>query len=306
MKISVAIPTYKRPDYLIEAFNSVLSQERKPFEVIIVRRSGDSPTKSVVERLHREYSGLTIVDSVVDDPGFLPPIVKAIDAANGEILVFLDDDAEAHPDWLRKIVDQYSDPKIGGVGGRYVNFFDGIKQEYPSAKTVGKLFWFGRSVGNMYCDCTFTDPVEVDFLIGGNSSYRLGLLKKTIPDLRLGKNVAFHWEMDVGLGIKRLGYKLMFSPDIKVDHHSAPREIEGMRSVNYEGIYWSNYNYTLIMKKYLKPGGFVAYLIYSFLIGWSGSPGIAYVLFKLCKLERISWSDSIKSSILGRIRGSIS
>lgn len=304
MKYTVAIPTYKRPDYLTRAVQSVLSQTLLPDELLIVSRWDDEATNSTIRELIKINSGTVFIrNSHVVEPGFLPPVVRAIDEARGEILILLDDDAEAHPDWLSKINEYYIDPHVGGVGGRYINYFAGVLQHYPSVKRVGQLSWFGRSVGNMYCDCEFTGPIQVDFLIGGNLSYRLDLLRVSKPDKRIGNNVAFHWEMDVGQQIKKLGYSILFDPAICVDHHTAPREISGMRTVNYEGTYWSNFNYTLLMRKHLSYFGFIAYLLYSFSIGGAGSPGLIYLILTVLRGRPEHWRDSVLGSLRGRFDG---
>lgn len=304
MKISVAIPTYRRPEYLKRAFASVISQTHKPDELLLISRDDDMPTNDVIKLLIDEFSGdIEIRNPHVTETGFLPPVIRAIDQAKSDILVFLDDDAEAHPEWLGQILNYYVDPGVGGVGGRYINYFSGVLQHYPPAKIVGKLSWFGRSVGNMYRDCVFTGQVDVDFLMGGNMSYRLDLLRQCRPDRRIGNNVAFHWEMDVGLQVKRLGYRILFDPAIQVDHHTAPREIDGLRTVNYDGTYWSNYNYALLMRKHLSVVGFSAYFIYSFLLGNSGSPGLAYLIYSAIRGKVVPWREGVVAAFRGRFGG---
>lgn len=303
MKISVAIPTYKRPNYLFTALRSVCTQTMRPWEIIVVCRSGDSPSEEVVDRLRVEYPQVNIRIEFVVSSGFLPPIIKAIETASGEVLALLDDDAEAPCGWLLQISRGYVSDGVAGVGGRCVNYFDGIKQHYPPVRRVGRLLWLGKPIGNMYCDCKFNSSVGVDFLMGGNCSYRLEVIRKTIPDMRLSENVSFHWEIDVGLRIKRLGYQLIFDPGIAVKHYSAPREIEGLRTINFDGMFWSNYNFVIIMKKHMPPLRFTCFLVYSFLVGWSGSPGIVWLLFRLFRGHKIEWKDLVYSSFLGRLKG---
>ena len=155
----------------------------------------------------------------------------------------------------------------------------------------------------MYCDCTFSGPVEVDFLIGGNLSYRLDLFRHAKPSEALNANVSFHWEIDAGLKVKRQNYKIIFDPKIRVDHHSAPRSILGMRTLNYEGVYWSNFNYAQIMKQNLGVIRLLTYIFYSFLFGWGGSPGVAYVLIQYLRTHEIEWREYVYPSIMGRIKG---
>jgi len=305
IKFTVAIPTYKRPGYLARAIDSVLKQTLPPLELLIISRIDDYPTAEVIEEYISKLSSKSLhFRSVnVSQPGFLPPVIAAIENATGDVLVLLDDDAEAHLDWLERISQYYSDPNVGGVGGRCINYFNGIMQTYPLADKVGKLFWYGRSIGNMYRECSFSGYKAVDFLMGGNCSYRLSLLKNCVPDQVLQNNVAFHWEMDVGLQIKAAKYKILFDPNIVVDHHSAPREVDGLRTVNFDGVYWSNFNYCYLMRKHLTIFGYFCYLIYSFLIGWSGSPGILYCFFFFLSLRKLDLRLMVLASILGRLNG---
>jgi glycosyltransferase involved in cell wall biosynthesis len=303
VRISVAIPTYNRPEYLRRAIMSVLGQEYSPYELIVIARPDDAPTLQVIQEAIQTNPTKRIVVENITVPGFLPPVLRAIDTATGDVLALLDDDAEAHSDWLRRIVVHYADPLVGGVGGRYENYFDGVKAFYPEVTEVGIVKWNGKPIGNMYCDCTFSGPVEVDFLIGGNLSYRLDLFRHAKPSEALNANVSFHWEIDAGLKVKRQNYKIIFDPNIRVDHHSAPRAISGMRTLNYEGVYWSNFNYAQIMKQNLGVIRLLTYIFYSFLIGWGGSPGAAYVLTQYLRTQQIEWREYVYPSIMGRLRG---
>jgi glycosyltransferase involved in cell wall biosynthesis len=306
VKTTVAIPTYKRPEYLRRAVQSVLNQTLLPDELIIVSRADDEPTNIAIQDIIRINIGrLRVRNSRVSEPGFLPPVIRAIEDAEGDIFVLLDDDASAHPTWLAQIVNHYDNPIVGGVGGRCINYFDGVVQSYPPAKRVGQLSWFGRSVGNMYRECSFKGEIYVDFLMGGNMSYRLNLLRLCKPDKRIGKNVAFHWEIDVGQQVKRLGHRILFDDSIKVDHYSAPREIDGLRTVNYEGVYWNNYNYALLMRKHLSLVGFMAYLLYTFIWGGSGSPGFIFLAYSTLRGRRVPWRDVVIASSRGRLAGAL-
>ena len=48
-----------------------------------------------------------------------------MEAAEGSIVCFMDDDAAARPDWLERIERHHSDPTVGGAGGRDVVHLDG-------------------------------------------------------------------------------------------------------------------------------------------------------------------------------------
>jgi len=283
---------------------SVLGQSRAPEELLVVCRDTDQESQRVVARFESQSWPNTCVRMyTVTAPGFLPPVRLIFEKAGEEIVALLDDDAEAHPDWLTRIVAHYADPSVGAVGGRCINYFDGALAVYPPVQRVARLYWYGRSVGNMYRDTMFEGPCDADFLIGGNCSYRSDVLHQIRVDDRLGANVSFHWEMDIGQQVKKRGLRLVFDPKIRVDHHTAPRETEGMRTVNFEGVYWSNHNYAFLMRKHLSRLGFVAYVAWSFLIGGSGSPGLARIAYSGMTGRRIAWKAEVWASVLGRLAG---
>jgi GT2 family glycosyltransferase len=304
LSISVVVPTYQRPDYLERCVRSLLAQRRLPEEILLVSREDDVATNSKIAELQRELSKhMAMLNPHVSQPGFLPPIRLGIKRAKGDIVAFLDDDAEAFPDWLERMIAFYEDPMVGGVGGRYVNFFNFKPVTYSRVRKVGHLSWYGRSVGNMYKDTTFSCAVEVDMLMGGNMSFRRDLLQRIEIDAAIGRDVAFHWELDLVQQIKSLGSKVLYDPKIKVNHFSAPRPVAGLRTINYSGVYNANFNYAYLMMKHLTPVGKVAYIVYTGLIGSEGSVGLGHLLYDIARGRRVPFRESVVASVRGRLAG---
>jgi len=300
---TVVIPSFDRPDYLTRAIRSIYGQSYRPNELIVILRESDRASYDAASHQFSLAVGISVRIESVSEPGFLPPIYKAIESAHTDILAFMDDDAEAHPDWLEKLILYYADPSVAGVGGRCINYFGGKKAQYPPADDVGRITWSGKPIGNMYRDTTFEGPREVCFIIGGNMSYRLKALRQSQPDPKLKNDVSFHWEIDVGMQVKKLGYRILFDPAIKVDHYSAPRQVAGLRFVNSSGIFWSNFNYAYLMRKHRSSLGLKIFLVYSILIGWSDSPGLLLLTLRLLQLRPISLSKTVWPSICGRWKG---
>jgi GT2 family glycosyltransferase len=202
---------------------------------------------------------------------------------------------------LERLSAFYADPSIGGVGGRYIHYVDGVRQYLPAADVAGKLYWYGKFVGNMYKDFKPGRPIFVDCLIGGNMSYRAFLAKECLPARALRHNVAFHWELDMALKVQKRGYRIVYDPGAAVDHHSAPRRILGMRTPNYEGIYYSNYNFAYIIMLHFNILRRLGYIGFTALIGGEGSPGVAK-LVQLWLRGGLEW-QLINASIRGRLDG---
>jgi glycosyltransferase involved in cell wall biosynthesis len=302
LRFTVAIPTFERPAFLERAVRSVLMQTRVPDEVLVVHRRDDSETVVIFDGLRNLPRGNLLRFVAVDEPGFLPPIWQAVLNCSSDVIVFMDDDAEAHGDWLERLSAFYANPSIGGVGGRYINYSNGVRQYLPAADVAGKLYWYGRFVGNMYKDFRPGRPIFVDCLIGGNMSYRVFLAKECLPARELNRGVAFNWELDMGLKIKKRGYRIVYEPSAVVDHHSAPRRISGMRTPNYEGIYDANYNFSYIIMRHFNIFRRLGYIGYTAIVGEEASPGVATLALLLLARRDLKW-QLITASIRGRLDG---
>lgn len=84
--------------------------------------------------------------------------------ARGEIIAFLDDDAVAHEDWLKFLVDAYDNPVIAGVGGLTLPRW----QTARPAWLPEEFYWV---VGCNYKGMAPSDA-PVRNLIGANMSFR--------------------------------------------------------------------------------------------------------------------------------------
>src|SRR5206468_1475371 len=190
-----------------------------------------------------------------------------IDAANSDVIAFIDDDAEAYPDWLNRLLGPYTDLSVTGVGGRYVNIYDGVEAKYPIAQRVGRFHWWGTFEGNMYRDLPTNESRAVDFFMGGNMSYRRDALRNVCLDHALANDVAFHYEVDLGQQLKRSGGQLIYDPLARIHHYSAPRAQAGLRQPDSNTILWYNHNTLYIALKHSRRLERCLAVAYSFLVG---------------------------------------
>lgn len=110
--VVICVYTEDRWDQICAAIESVQAQSLLGAELIVVvdhnpalykRIVGAMPDVNVVE--NREARGLSGGRNT------------GVALARGEIIAFLDDDAVAHPDWLKFFDDAYANPAVMGVGG---------------------------------------------------------------------------------------------------------------------------------------------------------------------------------------------
>ncbi len=104
--ISVIIPTFRRPDLLPLAIESLLTQRMTSaqYEIIAV---DNSPEGSAMPYLLNAQSRCTVNMVVLHEPrpGVAYARNTAFEAAKGELIAFLDDDTYGEETWLQSLLD---------------------------------------------------------------------------------------------------------------------------------------------------------------------------------------------------------
>ncbi len=116
---SVVVPTFNRADLLGETLKSLLAQEvNASYEVVVVDNNSSDDTESVV-RAFETRSGALIQYVFEGEQGSSAARNAGTRAASGDVVVFVDDDVIAGPDWLRAIAETFAVyPKAWCVGGK--------------------------------------------------------------------------------------------------------------------------------------------------------------------------------------------
>ncbi|MFC1844711.1 glycosyltransferase family 2 protein [Thermodesulfobacteriota bacterium] len=124
MKVSVIIPTFNRPGYLVQAVHSVLQQTHPVFEIIIVDDGSSIPYRTKIDAL-KQLDGRISVFHLSKNKGVSAARNYGLQKSQGDYILFLDDDDLLHPDMvesnLRILAD---DSEAGVVSSGYGMFFD--------------------------------------------------------------------------------------------------------------------------------------------------------------------------------------
>lgn len=107
-KVSVIIPTFKRPDTISRAVTSVLNQTYKNIEVIVVDDNDPSyPEREVTCRVMSQFNSDNRVVYIKHDRNKNGSAARNTGwrAAQGEYITFLDDDDEISPNKIKAQVD---------------------------------------------------------------------------------------------------------------------------------------------------------------------------------------------------------
>ena len=104
MKVTILLPTYKRPILIRRSLDSIFNQAFDDYELIVIENGSD-------EEMHERYQ--PVIDDVSEMDGVtwltfdwasLPKALnEGLQRAKGEYLSIMEDDDEWHPDFLEKM-----------------------------------------------------------------------------------------------------------------------------------------------------------------------------------------------------------
>lgn len=299
MSIAVIIPTYRRSQDLARCLEALQNLTRPADEVIVVVRDTDTQTWSFLKTF--DSKNLPLRTATVTVTGVVAAMNAGLDAASSDIVAFTDDDAAPHPDWLARIESHYADERVGGVGGRdWV--YHGTDLEDGNSGTVGQVSWFGRVIGNHHIGAG--EAREVDVLKGVNMSFRRAAIQGWHFDERMkGTGAQVHFELAFSLKLRRAGWKLIYDPQVAVNHYPAKRFDEDQRhSFNQTAFANAVHNETVALLEYFSPLQKLAFLIWSIVVGTREAVGLIQWL-RFLPSEGLLAGKKLLASLSGRFSG---
>ena len=243
LKLSIIICTFNRAENLNKCLSAITEQSFTNFEVIVVDGGSDDRTNEVIDKFSKKLSIKKVVDTRkelarVRDRGW--------QEAKGELVAWIDDDVVVSQDWARSIVEILDKhPNIAGISGPTI-----VKKELLKKRDVfsfyhkkglvalfGKFWnWFflengKHEVGRIFKSgawspgSNFPQSLEikglknVDYLEACNMTLRRKLVKQ-VNGFDYGYKEVGEWsELDLCIRVKNLGYNLVFSSRVMVNHN---------------------------------------------------------------------------------------
>lgn len=122
-KVSVIIPTYNAPEYLVRAVDSVLNQTYQDYEIIIVDDGSDQRTKEMLSPYMEQFPSICYIYQ--DNKGPAAARNRGIAASSGEYIAFLDHDDIWLPNKLEVQMKLFRDqPNVGLVYCRFKYLYE--------------------------------------------------------------------------------------------------------------------------------------------------------------------------------------
>ncbi|ALS20722.1 MULTISPECIES: glycosyltransferase [Paenibacillus] len=246
MKVTVAICTFNRAEYLEKTINSVLVQSYPDteYEILIIDNNSTDHTAQLVMPIVEKEHHVRYVLEV--NKGLSYARNRAIAEAKGEFILFLDDDATACQDWIRHILDCFQDEKVACVGGKINPVWE---KSVPT--------WLPERYYSLYTILDYSDKVtEMDhnsIPFGANVAFRKDVLKKYgcfRTDLgRVGNNLLSGEESELIRKIRK-DYIIMYTPYAFVNHTIASNRIN--KKWFLRRLYWQGVSDVIRVEKKLK------------------------------------------------------
>lgn len=216
---SVIIVTWNGLKHLKTFLPSVYAAEYPDFEIILADNASSDGSVEWV----REYFPEVIISTFDDNYGYCGGNNRAVSSASKDILLFLNNDVHTTPNWLDAINDCFmQDESIGAVQPKLLSYKEPEYFEY-----AGAAGGFIDKYGYPFCRGRILETVEKDegqynesSEIFWASGAALAIKKDIFQELGgFDEDFEFHMEeIDLCWRAKRLGYKVMYTPNSSVYH----------------------------------------------------------------------------------------
>ncbi len=118
MNVSIIICTRNRAKILGECIESLIDQKMSTsYEIVVIDDGSTDSTPETVQGIAARQQHPQVRHVPQEHGGLNAARNNGVRSAEGEILIFLDDDEVAPPDYLSKVLGRLEDAELDGVGG---------------------------------------------------------------------------------------------------------------------------------------------------------------------------------------------
>ncbi|NJK48619.1 glycosyltransferase family 2 protein [Candidatus Gracilibacteria bacterium] len=223
-QIAAIICTHNRDNYLGAAIDSLLTQEYDDFEVLVVDNGSTDSTKAVVEsRLHNPQL------KYIYEPVLGLSVARNTGAkeTTAPILAYLDDDAEASPQWLRVLIEAYNNnEKLAIAGGKVTLIWpDGIMPpKWISSDMAAGLGAYDLGDGIVEIDNPNLTPRGLNYSMRRAFLEQIGGFDANLG--RVGKKLLSNEELYMTELALKNGWQVAYLPDALAAHNVAPERVK--------------------------------------------------------------------------------
>ncbi|HIH95997.1 MAG TPA: glycosyltransferase [Thermoplasmata archaeon] len=216
--ISVIVTVYNQADLIIGCVRSLVNQNYRNYEIIVVDALSSDGTWELLQNLKRKYKIRNL--NLVRKPGNASAGRNCgIEMAKGEICAFIDSDASASEDWLNKIVETFNslegDDLLVGVGGTSLLPKNSSRKSSVFYHVLGSPLVHGGRLNP-----SVQLKREAKGFVGHIPTCNLAIKKSVFSrEGKFDESFDSGEDLELSTRLRLKGYKLFCSPEIRVEHH---------------------------------------------------------------------------------------
>jgi GT2 family glycosyltransferase len=208
--VSIVIPTYRRGSVLLDTVEHLLRQDQAAGEIILVDQTEQHPQD--VEAMLRKWDRGGVARWLrKSEPSVTAAMNTGLLAANGEVVLFLDDDIVPTSALVARHAHNYDDPEVVGVVGQILQ---------PGQEPISRN---GYSPGSgIWRDLAFPFNSSERAIVFNGMAGNLSVRREAA--LQIGgvdesfAGVAYRFETDFCRRLARSGGKVVFDPQASLRH----------------------------------------------------------------------------------------
>lgn len=222
MFFSIIIPVYNRPSEIDELLNSLQTQTRTNFEVIIVEDGSTISSSTIVDK-YAETLPIKYFQKTNSGPAQSRNV--GVSHSTGDYLIFLDSDCILPPDYLKNVITELEKTNADAFGGpdraddSFTPIQKAINYSMTSFFTTG-----GIRGGKKKLDRFFP------------RSFNFGIKKSIFLALDGYSDMRFGEDIDLSIRIYNAGYSCQLFPDAWVYHKRRTDFKKFFKQVHNSGI----------------------------------------------------------------------
>lgn len=219
MDACVVVCTYNRCESLADTLAALAAQQVPPgfrWNLVVVDNNSRDATRSVVAEFAAAHPGLALHYEFEGRQGLSNARNLGLSVAQGDYIVFTDDDVLPAPDWLATLVGGMREHGCSAAGG----YIEPLWQAQPPAWLTERFYGFLALRVDPAGPKVVTDAEDMPF--GANLAFERGALERIgrfDPELgRNGSALAGGEEIDMLMRVVADGGRVMYFPQARVRH----------------------------------------------------------------------------------------
>jgi cellulose synthase/poly-beta-1,6-N-acetylglucosamine synthase-like glycosyltransferase len=216
--VSIIVPTFNGATRIPICLDGLcLQTSALPTEILVIDDGSTDSTKGIV----KQYASVRLVSQANAGPAAARN--RGVLEARGEIVLFIDDDCVADPNWLKAMIEPFSDPDVVAAKGVYRS-----QQKQLIARFVQIEYEDRYRRMAKFSNIDFIDTYSAAFR--REKFLEIGGFDVSFP-------VACAEDAELSYRMSARGWKMKFAPDAIV-YHTHPDTLTKYLAKKYKFAYW--------------------------------------------------------------------